>query len=65
MIYLAQEESGQMADDKDPEALHWAGHGNISGFLLQTLTLIVINLGIWGFIFLLALRLSGKPMPWA
>ena len=53
-----------MADDKDRARRRWAGHGHLGGFLLQTLVLILVKLGIWGFIFLVALRLSGEPMPW-
>ena len=53
-----------MAADDDRDKTPWAGRGNRLGCLLQTMALLVVNLGVWGFIFLLALRLSGKPMPW-
>ena len=53
-----------MAADDDRDKTPWAGRGHRLGCLLQTMALLVVNLGVWGFIFLLALRLSGEPMPW-
>ena len=50
--------------DDSKEPLHWAGHGHVGAFLLQLGMLIAVNLAAWGFIFLMALRLLGKPMPW-
>lgn len=47
-----------------PPKQKWAGHGHVGKFLLQVGALIAVNLGIWFFVFLMALRLSGEPMPW-
>ena len=50
--------------DSGDEEMHWAGHGHVGAFLLQLGSLILVNLALWGFIFLMALRLLGEPMPW-
>jgi len=47
--------------EKDPEEepLRWAGHGHVGAFLLQVSILIVVNLALWGFVFLMALKFAG------
>jgi len=46
----------------------WAGEGHMRGCLFQAGILVLVNLLIWGFIFLLALRQSAVPirdvLPW-
>lgn len=46
------------SDEKD-EPMHWAGHGHVGAFLLQLGILILVNLAVWGFVFLMALKFSG------
>ena len=37
----------------------WAGHGHVGAFLLQVGILIAVNLALWGFVFLMALKFAG------
>ncbi len=46
------------------DPVRWAGHGHVGAFVFQIGALIAVKLAVWGFIFLLALRLLGEPMPW-
>lgn len=43
--------------------LRWAGHGNVGGFLLQVSILIAVNLGLWGVVFLMAMKFAGVLGP--
>ena len=53
-----------MAADDDRDKPPWAGRGHRLGCLLQTMALLVVNLGVWGFIFLLALDTVLKYLLW-
>lgn len=54
-----------MAGGREPD---WAGKGHFLGFLVQIAALILVNLAVWGFIFLFALKQSSVPivqvLPW-
>lgn len=56
--------TGDNPAPSDDEEMRWAGHGHVGAFLVQFGSLILVNLAIWGFVFLMALKLLGKPMPW-
>lgn len=41
------------------EPMRWAGHGHLGAFLMQVGILIAVNLALWGFVFLMAMKFAG------
>lgn len=39
--------------------MRWAGHGHLGAFLMQVGILIAVNLALWGFVFLMAMKFAG------
>lgn len=59
-----------MSDNRESEPTkpEWAGKGHMLGCLIQTGILLLINLAVWGFVFIFAVKQSSVPitdvLPW-